>query len=59
MVDIRLMRLSPLALTFIWSRWTVTSGGWEFNRVGRIAKGDMKMSQGQLSLAIRGLFFWR
>ena len=30
MEDIRLMRLSPLALTFIWSRWTVTSGGWEF-----------------------------
>ncbi len=30
MGDLPLMRLSPLALTFIWSRWIVTSGGWEF-----------------------------
>jgi hypothetical protein len=33
MEDLPLMRLLPLVLTFTWSRWTVTSGGWEFAAV--------------------------
>jgi hypothetical protein len=33
MEDPLLMRWSPLALPCISNRWTMTSGGWEFNRV--------------------------
>src|SRR5262249_13308851 len=35
MADWLLMKSSLMVLMYVWNRWTMTSGGWEFNQVER------------------------